>query len=71
MPLLTDRKGGLEIWTAQAGFVTLDSSDYNNAVDCKDPDATFEEYDSIREAAIFDRDSVSLKLDGGCVVYGC
>jgi hypothetical protein len=71
MPLLTDRKGGLEIWTAQAGFVTLDSSDSFGAVACKDPDATFEDFDSIREAAIFDRESVSLEINGGCVVYGC
>jgi hypothetical protein len=71
MPLLTDRKGDLEIWTAQAGFVTLDSSDSFGAVACKDPDATFEDFDSIREAAIFDRESVSLEINGGCVVYGC
>jgi hypothetical protein len=71
MSLLTDRKGALEIWTAQAGFVTLDSADYYNAVTCKDPDATFEDFDSIREAAIFDRASVSLEINGSCIVYGC
>ena len=71
MPLLTDRRGALEIWTAQAGFVNLDSSDYSNAFSCKDPDASFEDYDSIREAAIFDRESVSLEMNGSCIVYGC
>jgi len=71
MPLLTDRKGALEIWTAQAGFVTLDSSDAKGALDCKDPDAELDDYDSIREAAIFDRQSVSLEINASCVVYGC
>jgi hypothetical protein len=69
--LLTDRKGALEIWTSQSGFVTLDSSDYYNALNCKDPGAEFEDLDSIREAAIFDRESVSLEINGSCVVYGC
>jgi len=71
MSLLTDRKGALEIWTAQAGFVTLNSADYYNAVTCKDPDASFEDFDSVREAAIFDRESVSLEMNGSCIVYGC
>jgi hypothetical protein len=71
MQLLTDRKGELEIWTAQPGFVTLSSSDYYNALECSDGDASFEDFETIREAAIFDRESVSLEINGSCVVYGC